>query len=256
MAATTTRLRYAGEIRPVELKQTAWEGLAAHPKHDWTERRTGGATEKRVDCHSNHGDASNVDGGVPTTAKDNRSNQEVTEHHGNMVKLEPGFARAAAHRRATAMVERTRRRCYRPRGRKVCTAVPRRSQASKAGWLGAQGTSGAMTTLLRKERHYGDGTGSTEQRRRCQEKQGRRNWDERRRHWPYSAAQKQGEATQESSRASVEPKTATSAPGNQKKAAGGEVSPAGTVHRNYRIATRFESQITPKFMWQLKNLQK
>ena len=48
---------------------------------------------------------------------------------------------------------------------------------------------------------------------------------------------------------SVKPKMATSAPGNQKKVTGGEVSPAGTVHRNYRIATRFETQITPKFMW-------
>ena len=56
--------------------------------------------------------------------------------------------------------------------------------------------------------------------------------------------------------ASAKPKMATSAPGNQKKVAGGEVSPAGTVHRNYRIATRLEPQFTPKFMWQLKNLQK
>ena len=46
----------------------------------------------------------------------------------------------------------------------------------------------------------------------------------------------------------AKPKMATSAPGNQKKVAVGEVSPVGTVHRNYRIATLFESQITPKFM--------
>ena len=38
--------------------------------------------------------------------------------------------------------------------------------------------------------------------------------------------------------ANTKPKMATSAPGNQKKVAGGEVSPAGTVHQNYRIATR------------------
>ena len=54
----------------------------------------------------------------------------------------------------------------------------------------------------------------------------------------------------------TKPKTATSAPGNQKKVTGGEVSSAVTVHQNYRIATRFKFQITPKFMWQLKNLQK
>jgi len=56
--------------------------------------------------------------------------------------------------------------------------------------------------------------------------------------------------------ASAKPKTATSAPRNQKKVAGGEVSSTVTVHQNYRIATRFKSQITPHFMWQLKNLQK
>ena len=49
-------------------------------------------------------------------------------------------------------------------------------------------------------------------------------------------------------RASAKPKMATSAPRNQKKVADSEVSSAVTVHQNYRIATRFESQITPKFM--------
>jgi len=66
-----------------------------------------------------------VDGGVPATAKDKWSNQAVIEHHGNPVKLEPGFARAEAHRRATAMVKRTRRRCYWPRGRKATSGVSR-----------------------------------------------------------------------------------------------------------------------------------
>ena len=50
-----------------------------------------------------------IDGGVPATTKDKRSNQAVTEHHDNPVKLEPGFARAEAHRRATATVKRTQR---------------------------------------------------------------------------------------------------------------------------------------------------
>ena len=60
-----------------------------------------------------------IDGGVPATAKDKWSNEAVTEHHGNPVKLELDFARAEAHRRATATVKRTRRRCCRPRGRKA-----------------------------------------------------------------------------------------------------------------------------------------
>ena len=55
---------------------------------------------------------------------------------------------------------------------------------------------------------------------------------------------------------STKPKMATSAPGSRKKIADGEVASAATVSQNYKIATRFESQITPKFVWQLKNLQK
>ena len=49
--------------------------------------------------------------------------------------------------------------------------------------------------------------------------------------------------------ASAKPKVATSAPGSQKKLAVGEVSPTGTIHNIYRIATRLISQITPKFVW-------
>ena len=49
-------------------------------------------------------------------------------------------------------------------------------------------------------------------------------------------------------RASTTPRAATAAPGSQKKLAVGEVSPAGTVHQNYRTATGFETQITPKFV--------
>ena len=48
---------------------------------------------------------------------------------------------------------------------------------------------------------------------------------------------------------SAKPNVATSAPGSQRKLAVGEVSPEDTVHRNYRIATRLFSQITPKFVW-------
>ena len=48
---------------------------------------------------------------------------------------------------------------------------------------------------------------------------------------------------------SAKPNVATSAPGSQRKLAVGEVSPEDTVHRNYRIATRLFSQITPNFVW-------
>ena len=74
---------------------------------------------------------------------------------------------------------------------------------------------------------------------------------ERRRRRPglYSAAKKQGDDTQQPTHASAKPEKATGATGSQKKVAGGEVSPAGTVEGNYRIATRLISQITPKFAW-------
>jgi len=48
-------------------------------------------------------------------------------------------------------------------------------------------------------------------------------------------------------RASATPKTATTAPGSKPKIAGDELASAVTVHRNYRIAIRQNSQITPKF---------
>jgi len=48
-------------------------------------------------------------------------------------------------------------------------------------------------------------------------------------------------------RASATPKTATTAPGSKPKIADDELASAVTVHRNYRIAIRQNSQITPKF---------
>ena len=48
--------------------------------------------------------------------------------------------------------------------------------------------------------------------------------------------------------ASAKLRTATRAPGTEKKAAGDEVASVATVHQNSQIATRFKTQITPKFM--------
>ena len=84
MAATTARLCYAGETRPVAVKQNAWEESGAHPKYTRAEIRTGGATVKRVDDHSSHGGASYVGGGVPMAAVDEKVTQQDTKHHGNM----------------------------------------------------------------------------------------------------------------------------------------------------------------------------
>ena len=88
MAAMTTRLRYAGDRRPVAVKQTTREEPGAHPEHVEGDGRAEGTTDRRVDGHSDHSGASNGDSGAPVAAVDKRSNQLVIEHHGNKAKLE------------------------------------------------------------------------------------------------------------------------------------------------------------------------
>ena len=88
MAATTVQLRYAGETRPVAVKQSTREESGAHPKHARAEIRTGGAALMRVDGHSSHDDAGFVSGGVLVATVDKRLNQQGTKHHGNMAKQE------------------------------------------------------------------------------------------------------------------------------------------------------------------------
>ena len=74
MAATTVQLRYAGETRPVAVKQSTREESGAHPKHARAEIWTEGATENRVVDHSRHGGEADVDGGVPVSVVEERSN--------------------------------------------------------------------------------------------------------------------------------------------------------------------------------------
>ena len=90
-----TWLRYAGDVRPVAVKLSAWKGSAAHPKHSGAKSGVGGSTEMLVDGHSDNGGASNGDGGAsngdggaPVAAVDKRTNQPVIEHHGNKAKLQ------------------------------------------------------------------------------------------------------------------------------------------------------------------------
>ena len=117
------RLRYTGEAKPVVVKQSTWEGSAAHPELDGAKSGTGEATVKRFDVHSNHGGASHDDGDVPATTVDKTVNQLGTKHHGIMKKLKQGFTRSEAHRRALATTALPRRRCCRPRGRKATSGV-------------------------------------------------------------------------------------------------------------------------------------
>ena len=114
MAATTARLCYAGDVRPVAVKLSAWKGLGAHPKHVRAGNRTGEATVKLDVGHSNHGGANNVGDGAPVAAVDKMVKQQGTKHPGNMAKLKGYKARTDTHRGALATVTRTQRRCYRP----------------------------------------------------------------------------------------------------------------------------------------------
>ena len=88
MVAMTARLRYAGDVRPVAVKLSAWKGSGTHPKHVRARNRTGEATVKLVVGHSNHGGANNVDDGAPVTAVDKMVKQQSTKHLGNKAKLE------------------------------------------------------------------------------------------------------------------------------------------------------------------------
>ena len=63
MADTTARQRYAGETKPVTVKQTSREELGAHPEYAGAKNKTEEATVTPVDVHSSHGGATIVDGG-------------------------------------------------------------------------------------------------------------------------------------------------------------------------------------------------
>jgi len=88
MADTAVPRCYAGETRPVELKQKAREGSAAHPEHDGAKSETEEATVTWVDDHSGHGGANFGDGGVQATVMDKMTKQHGIKHHGIKAKLE------------------------------------------------------------------------------------------------------------------------------------------------------------------------
>ena len=101
-------------------------------------------------------------------------------------------------RRALATTTQAQRRDYRPRRRKRCTASSRRNQATRAGWLGAQGAGEAIErfavtveTLQRRCELAGDEQGRREKQRTRKE--------ERRRLQSFiGRPRKQGEAMEES----------------------------------------------------------
>jgi len=109
MADTAARRHYAGDRRPVAVKQTTWEEPGAHPKHVEGDGRAGGTTDRRVDGHSDHGGARIVGGGVPATVVHKTVTQLSTKHHGIMAKLNQDSARSETHHRALATVKRDHR---------------------------------------------------------------------------------------------------------------------------------------------------
>ena len=139
MADAAAQCHYAGETKPGTMKQTTREEPGAHPKHVEGDGRAGGTTERRVDSHSDHGGAIFDDGDASVAVVDKMVKQPSTQHHGNMAKLTACQAQAETDRGALAMAKRARQRCCRPQGRKAASGGSRRNQATRAGWLGAQG---------------------------------------------------------------------------------------------------------------------
>ena len=87
MADAAARRCHTGETRPVECKQKAWEGSAAHHEHVGAKSETGEATVTRVDVHSGHDGASDDDGGAQATVMDKMSKQQGNKHHGIEMEL-------------------------------------------------------------------------------------------------------------------------------------------------------------------------
>ena len=81
MADAVARRRYAGETRPVMVKQRVQEASVAHPECVEATSETGEAMVTRFDGDSDHGGADLVDNGVLATAVGKTTKQEQIKHH-------------------------------------------------------------------------------------------------------------------------------------------------------------------------------
>jgi len=87
MADAVARRRHTSETKPVECKQKARDGPAAHHEHVGAKSETEEATVTRVDVDSGHGGASDDDGGAQATVMDKMSKQQGNKHHGIKMEL-------------------------------------------------------------------------------------------------------------------------------------------------------------------------
>ena len=81
MADATARQRYASDRGPVECKQKARKGSAAHHEHVEAKSETGEATVTRDDVHGDHGGAKIVGDGVPATAVGKVTKKQWIKYH-------------------------------------------------------------------------------------------------------------------------------------------------------------------------------
>ena len=87
MADAVARQCYAGETRPVTVKQRVQEASGAHPDRVEATSGTGEALVTRFDGDRDHGGADLVDDGVPATAVGKMSRQEWNKHYS--IKTKP-----------------------------------------------------------------------------------------------------------------------------------------------------------------------
>ena len=81
------RLCYAGNKRPVAVKQRVQEASVAHPERVEAKSETREATVMRVDVHGDHGEAKLAGGSVPVTTVGKMTKQQGSKHHGIETEL-------------------------------------------------------------------------------------------------------------------------------------------------------------------------
>ena len=162
MADTAPRRYYAGDYRPVAVKQRTQEASRAYPEHNWADNKAGETAVKRDGVHGDHGGTKFVGDGVPATAVDKTAKQQWNEHYGIETMPKVHQSRATAHRRALATEKWNLGWVRRPRGRRQWNSSFRWRQTELVGRPDVQGVGGAGASLSAMAEHDSDGTGSPE----------------------------------------------------------------------------------------------